>query len=381
VSRRRILVLTGKRGGYGAMKPMLRALRGDPRLELQLVVTDQHVDPRFGATVAEIRAEFDVAGELALDQANDTPQARAEALGRCVSGMARLFGELRPDLCVLYGDRGEVLAAALAATTMNVPIAHVQGGDRSGSLDEVMRHAITKLAHLHFPSIPSSAERIARMGEETWRIHTVGDTHLDPIVAGEHAPPEAVAAAFGLDLGKPVLVVLQHSETSAPQDSYAQMVETLEAVRQSGHQAVVVHPCSDAGYEGVLRAIEELAQPPQFRVRINVEAPLFMGLLKLAAALVGNSSSGIIETPVLRLPAINIGRRQDARLSAENVLHVGHDRAAIRAAIERTLGEKFRAVAAACEQPYGDGRAGERIAHVLTTVPLDRRLLVKPITY
>jgi GDP/UDP-N,N'-diacetylbacillosamine 2-epimerase (hydrolysing) len=380
-SRRRILVVTGKRGGFGAMKPMLRALANNPDVELQLVATDQHLDPRFGCTILEVIGEFQIAGQVPMRQRDDSGAARAEALGNCVIGMAQLFEKLRPDLCVLYGDRGESLATALVATTMNVPIAHIQGGDVSGSVDEWMRHAITKLAQIHFPSVATSADRIARMGEEEWRIHTVGDSHLDCIAAGEYADAAAVAKEFDLDISQPVLVVLQHSETTAPADAYAQMHQTLLAVRDTGHQAVVIYPCSDVGYDGIIRAIRELGCGPQFRIRQNIAAPLFLGLLKVSAVLIGNSSAGLIETPTLHIPAINIGRRQAGRLCAENVIHIDHDRRSIAAAIETALSPAFRDVVAGCSQPYGNGRTGEQIAGILAKVPIDGNLLIKRMSY
>lgn len=379
---RRIFVLTGKRGGFGAMKPMLSLLRDRPDLELQLVVTDQHVSAKFGNTIAEVRRDFAVAAAVDMEQADDSALARARALGVCANRMADVLARLDPHVCVLYGDRGEVLAAAMAATILGIPIAHLQGGDLSGSLDEQMRHAVTKLAHLHFPSTEDSARRILRMGEEGWRVHVVGDNHIDLIVAGEYAPAEQVARGLDLDLSKPVVVVLQHSETTAPDQAYPQMVETLEAVRAAGHQTVVVHPCSDQGYQGVLQAIGELAVGPQFRVRVNLDAPLFWGLLAKATVLVGNSSAGLIETPTFRLPAINVGRRQEGRLHAENVIHVGHRRCEVAAALDKAVYDgAFRAACQSCSQPFGDGRAGERVVDVLGSVALDRRLLVKKMAY
>jgi GDP/UDP-N,N'-diacetylbacillosamine 2-epimerase (hydrolysing) len=374
---RRIMVLTGKRGGFGAMTPMLRLMQSDPTIELQLVITDQHMNDYFGRTEREVRQEFNIAGAVDMRQADASPESRACALGTCLEGMARTLAKLRPDICVLYGDRGEVLATAIAATTMNIPIAHLQGGDVSGSLDDPMRHAITKLAHLHFPSTEASAERIRRMGEEPWRIHVVGDNHIDPIIAQAYRTPQEVARELNLDLSKPIIVVLQHSETTAPDASYDQMVETLTAVRDLGHNAVVIYPCSDAGYDGIVTAIKEIAQPPQFHVRVNLDAPWFWGLLSTASVLVGNSSAGLIETPSFRLPAVNVGRRQIGRECAENVLHVGHDRNEILRAIETSLSDEFRAVAAKCRQPFGDGHAGRRIFEILRDVPLDRRLVVK----
>ncbi len=380
--QRKIFVLTGKRGGFGAMKPMLRLLRDADDMELQLVVTDQHVSERFGRTIREVEQEFQVAAAVDMEQEGDAPWQRAKALGVCLTRMSDVLERLKPDFCVLYGDRGEVLATATAATTMGIPIAHLQGGDLSGSVDEQVRHAVTKLAHLHFPSTEESGKRIAGMGEEPWRIHVVGDNHIDLIVVGEYAGREQVAQALELDLSKPVVVVLQHSETTAPNDSHAQMVETLIPVRELGAQTVVVHPCSDVGYGGIIQAIEELAVGPQFRVRVNLDAPLFWGLLSLASVLVGNSSAGIVETPTFRLPTVNVGRRQEGRLHAENVIHVPHEREAIRQALQRTLhDEDFRRAVKNCRQPYGDGRAGERVADILRATPIDRRLIVKRMTY
>lgn len=379
---RKVMVLTGKRGGFGAMKPMLRVLRDDPAFELQLVVTDQHLNPRFGRTIAEVEREFPIAAAVDIGQTDDSALGRAQALGRCVTLMAETLEQLRPDCCVLYGDRGEVLATALAATTLGVPIVHLQGGDVSGSVDEQMRHAMTKLAHLHCPSTEMSARRILAMGEESWRVHVVGDNHIDLIVAGEYLSPNEVGSQLDLDPGRPIVVVLQHSETTAPDSAYAQMVETLEAVRCIGCQAVVVYPCSDVGYQGVVQAIDELAVGPNFRVFRNLDAPVFWGLLAIASVLVGNSSAGIIESPTFRLPVVNVGRRQENRERAGNVLDVPHERGAILAALRQSVADPdFRAEVAMCPQIYGDGRAGERVVDLLRRTEPDSRLWVKRMTY
>lgn len=379
---RKVMVLTGKRGGFGAMKPMLRLLRDDPAFELQLVVTDQHLNQRFGRTITEVEREFPIAAAVDMEQRDGSALGRARALGVCAERMADTLDQLKPDVCLLYGDRGEVLATAMAATAMGVPIGHLQGGDVSGSVDEQVRHAVTKLAHLHFPSTPESAERIQKMGEEPWRVVVTGDHHLDLIVAKEYAARDEVARATGIDPEQPIIVVLQHSETTAPEQAYQQMVETLHAVRDTGLQAVVVYPCSDVGYEGIVRAIEQLAVGPRFHVFRNLDAPVFWGLLSIASVMVGNSSAGIIETPCFRLPALNIGRRQENRLHAENVIHVEHERGAIAAALDRALLDTtFRAAAASCRQIYGDGMAGSRTVDAIRDVSLDSRLLVKRMTY
>ena len=379
---RKVMVLTGKRGGFGAMKPMLRLLRDDPVFELQLVVTDQHLNQRFGRTITEVEREFRIAAGVDMQQRDGSGLGRARALGVCAERMADVLGQLKPDICLLYGDRGEVLATAMVATALGIPIGHLQGGDVSGSVDEQVRHAITKLSHLHFPSTPESAGRILKMGEEPWRVVVTGDHHLDLIVAKEYALRDEVARATGIDPEQPVIVVLQHSETTAPEQAYQQMVETLHAVRHTGLQAVVVYPCSDVGYEGVVRAIEELAFGPQFHIFKNLDAHIFWGLLSIANVLLGNSSAGIIESPYFCLPTVNIGRRQENRTHSENVVHVEHARDAIKSALDKVLFDKtFRASARSCRQVYGDGNAGLRTVTAIRDIPLDSRLLVKRMMY
>ena len=379
---RKILVLTGKRGGYGAMKPMLEILRDDSTIQLQLVVTDQHLNPSFGMTVNEIEKDFSVAAKVDMRQRGGLSKDRSRALGICVIGLTDAFEDLKPDLCVLYGDRGEVLSAALVATTMRVPIVHLQGGDLSGSVDDQMRHAITKLSHLHFVSNKLSAERVVRMGEDSSRVHVIGDNHIDSIIRGNYASPEKVAMELNIDLAKPILVVLQHSETTEPDNSYKQMIETLSAVNGFNEQTVVVYPCSDSGYQGVIRAIDEFSHHENFRIRKNLDAEIFWGLLSIASVFIGNSSAGIVETPCFGLPTVNIGRRQIGRLCSSNVLHVSHDRNEISSAIETSLFDKlFITQSNECSNPYGDGTAGEKAANLMKAVDINSDLFVKKMTY
>jgi len=212
------------------MKPMLKILDDADDFELNLVLTDQHVSKKFGNTIEEVEKDFSVAAVVDMKQVDDTAVSRSSALGECMIGMSRVFKTLKPDVCILYGDRGEVLSTAQVATMFNVPILHLQGGDLSGSTDEQVRHAITKLSHLHCPSNMQSYNRIIGMGEEKWRVKVVGDNHVDLIVAGEFKGEECVRKEFDLDISKPIFVVLQHSETTAPELSYYQMSETLKAI-------------------------------------------------------------------------------------------------------------------------------------------------------
>lgn len=382
MSRRHIAVLTGKRGGYGAMKPMLRAIDTDPLLRLSLIVTDQHVNPRFGATATEVARDFRIAAAVDMEQADGSPVARGRALGLCLNRMPDVLDELRPDILVLYGDRGEVLATAIAAIHLGIPIAHIQGGDLSGNVDELMRHAMTKLSHLHFPSTAESAERIRSMGEEEWRIHVAGDNHVDPIVAGDYSDERTVRQRYGIAEGERPIVVLQHPETTRRRDHYADMRALLEAVLERGHRTIIVYPCSDQGYDEIVRAIREVKSHPGVSVHQNIDAPDFWGLLAIAGAMVGNSSAGLIETPYFKLPAINVGQRQLGRAHAENVIHCDADRQSVAGALATALGDsRFRERVAHCSRPFGDGFAWQRVVEVLRTVAIDADLLNKRMTY
>lgn len=383
---KRIAVLTGKRGGYGAMKPMLRAIETHPDLELQLMVTDQHLDPNFGRTITEVEADFEVASAVAMPGQDGSSHGRVTALGDCLKGMAEELARLDPDVLVLYGDRGEVLTTAVGATHFGIPMAHVQGGDISGNIDENMRHALTKLSHLHFPSCEASAERIRGLGEQHWRIHVVGDNHVDPIVAGDYASPGQLREKLGLDLASPPIVVLQHPETTRRRDHRADMAGTLEAVlataRETGSEVVCVYPCSDQGHEGVIEAIESARGAENLHVFKNLIAPDFWGLLACARVMVGNSSAGLIETPYFPVAAINLGERQKDRQHADNLLHTEFGVANVRTALSRVASEDWQARVRDCARPFGDGHAGERIVSVLAETDLaDPALIDKRMTY
>ena len=375
---RRIAVLTGKRGGYGAMKPMLRLIEAHRDLELALIVTDQHLDPKFGATLAEIEREFRVAARVPMTAQDGTAPNRVRALGACLTNMADALTTTAPDVLVLYGDRGEVLAAATAAIHMRIPIAHVQGGDLSGNVDELIRHAVTKLAHLHFPATQASAERIRAMGEDDWRIHVVGDNHLDAIVAGEYTPAAELRGRYSIADGEAPILVLLHPETTRVRDSYRDALAVFEPVLAERRRTIMVYPCSDHGHDGIVRALEELRERPGVSVHRNIDAPDFWGLMAIAAVLVGNSSAGLIETPCFRLPAINVGDRQRDRLRAANVIDCELESGEVRKALDRVLRDpQIRTQLQGCSQPYGDGRAGERIVETLARVEIGPALLDK----
>jgi GDP/UDP-N,N'-diacetylbacillosamine 2-epimerase (hydrolysing) len=382
VSQRHICVFSGKRGGFGAMTPTMDAIEAHPDLRMSVVVADQHLYDRFGKTISEVQQKFRVAGAIDMEQRGDSNRDRARALGVCLSKAADVLGELAPDILLVIGDRGEVFAACVAAHNLRIVIAHVQGGDISGSLDEPVRHAITKLAHIHFPSTDASARRILAMGEESWRVHVAGDTHVDQLLNDSITPPGELRERYALPENEPFVLVLQHSDSTVPQHSRAQMAETAAAVLGTGLRALFVYPCSDQGFEGIIAEIDAAAPHPRASVHRNIPAPDFAGLEAIAGCLVGNSSAGLIEAPYFGLPAINIGDRQIGRERSDNVIDVPYDRSAIRAAIDRALADtSYRAHLKRVRPPFGDGTAHRRITDVLASVELGEKLLNKRMAY
>ena len=379
---RRICAFSGKRGGYGAYVPLLRQVAGDPELELLILLADQHASAVFGSTGEEARAAFPDAELEVVDIGtgrSDFALTRVENLGRCLHEVGRVLERWQPDVVLVHGDRAEHLVVALAALTLDIPVAHTQGGDRSGNVDEIQRHAISKLAHLHFAETDAAAERLLRLGEEDWRIHVVGSTYVDRIVQGLYASPAEARASVGLDATEPFLLVLVHPETWRSREENRRLAEkVLEGVRLTGLRAVATYPVSDPGYGAVLEALQADAT---LILRPNVENDVYLGLMADAEALVGNSSAALIEAPYLGLPAVNVGGRQAGRERDANVIDSEESAAAVAASIGRARSADFRAGLEGLPTRLGDGRAAERIVAVLKQTDRDTRLLRKRLTY
>jgi len=305
-----------------------------------------------------------------------------KSLGVFLISVTDTLVRLEPDIVLVVGDRGEHLIAALAAAHMNIPVAHIQAGERSGNIDGLTRHAIARFAHIHFASGPDAAERLRRSGEEEFRIFMTGAPQLDELVNGEAASPEELERRFGLSLDEPLLLVVQHPVTEEFGDGVEQMRETLEAVCELAYQTVLIFPNNDAGSDD-LRLMIERYHRPFMRVERNLPRDVYAGLMRSASAVVGNSSSGLIEAPAFHLPAVNIGNRQRDRARGSNVIDVPYDRAAIVEAIRTAINPAFREqLEASGDSPYvGDGHVSERIVQILRTIPLDEKLLRKQLAY
>jgi GDP/UDP-N,N'-diacetylbacillosamine 2-epimerase (hydrolysing) len=386
MTRRRVLAVTGIRSEYDILSSVFRAVEARSDLELQVFVCGAHLAEAAGRTVAEVRADgFPIADECLSLLAADDPLARVKGLGVQLMGLTQTVARLRPDWLVVLGDREESISTALVGAYADVPVAHLCGGDLAiGNVDDQVRHAVTKLAHLHLVTNRDSAERIRRLGEQDFRIHDVGNPGLDRLLDEPPLDDAELARAIGIELprGAPLVVVIQHVISSEHAEGYAQMQATCGALRELALPAVVIHPNTDAGSEGIRRAIAELAGSPGIATARNLPRRVFVNLLRRASCLLGNSSAGILEAPTLGLPTVNVGNRQLGRLHGGNVQFVPHEPAAIATAVRRAVhDEGYRAAVAAAGSPYGDGQSGPRVARLLAETPIDRRLLVKEMTY
>jgi UDP-N-acetylglucosamine 2-epimerase (non-hydrolysing)/GDP/UDP-N,N'-diacetylbacillosamine 2-epimerase (hydrolysing) len=395
VKPRVIAVFTGNRAEYGLQYPILRAVDKHPDLDYRLLVSGAHLDPDFGRTLDEIRADgFRIDAEVTIAMDAASAFSTAQAIGSGVLAISETLARVKPDVTVVYADRFEGLAAVVASSQMNIPTAHIEGGDltEGGALDDSVRHAMTKLSHLHFTTNAQATNRILAMGEEEWRVHTVGFPAIDLISEGRYAPPQEVAERLGLDLGRPVVLFTQHSVTTEFDRAGEQLAPSMAAMEQlaaADVQVVLTYPNNDAGGRAIIDRLEGLRQRavPNVQVHRSLGRHLYHGVLALAldasrrVACVGNSSSGIKETPVFGCPTVNIGSRQLGRLRGANVLDVDYDAAAIAAAARRCLFDAaFRDVCRATENPYYLGGAGPKVAQVLADVRLDQALLRKKMT-
>jgi GDP/UDP-N,N'-diacetylbacillosamine 2-epimerase (hydrolysing) len=380
---RRIAAVTVSRSDWGHLRPVLEAIRSAPGLSLQLYVAGMHLEPDFGLTVREIERDgWPIAARIPMTETDDSPHGVAASTSKGIEGFARAYAETRPDLVLVLGDRFEMLAAAVAALPFALPVAHIHGGEETeGAMDNQIRHAITKLAHLHFASADAHARRIVQLGEEAWRIHTVGAPGLDRLKAVSAPPREALAASLGLDAGAKWLVVTFHPVTLEYRDTAAHVSELLAALEKADAQIVMTYPNADTAGRVIIERIEEFAaRHPRVRLARSLGEEIYLSLLTHADAMVGNSSGGLIEAPSFALPVVNIGSRQRGRLRGANVIDVGYGREEILRGIEKALDPGFRAALKGLANPYGDGRAASRITEVLRTVPLDSRLIQKRFT-
>jgi UDP-N-acetylglucosamine 2-epimerase (non-hydrolysing)/GDP/UDP-N,N'-diacetylbacillosamine 2-epimerase (hydrolysing) len=390
---RRIAIFTGSRAEYGLLYPIVRAIAAHSNLEYFLLAGGTHLTPEFGLTLDEIAADgFCVYREVAAPAREQSQAYTALSIADTIAAVSGILAELQPDALVVYGDRFETFGAAIAASQMNIAVAHVEGGDytEGGALDDSVRHAITKLAHLHFTTNAQAAGRVLALGEEAWRVHNAGLPALDLAREGRFAQPDELIGEFGFDVTRPIVLFCQHAIATEPERAAAQFRPSMDALLQlagEGCQIVITYPNNDAGGRAIIAELERAPRRPGIHVVKSLGRRRFHGMLHLMGnvgrgVLAGNSSAGIKEARAFQCPAVNIGTRQDGRLRAANVIDAPHDAAAIANAIRRAVAhDAFRRSCRTCENPYGEGNAGIRIADTLARTASNAALLRKKLTW
>jgi len=373
VRTKKICVITGTRADYGILKSVLSNIELHPNLYLQLVVAGAHFSKEHGETYKQIEKDgFWISARVAPWKPE---YSTAQFFSECIVGFEDAFKHLKPDVVIVLGDRIEMLAAALAANYLNIVVAHIHGGDLSGTWDDSQRHALTKLSHIHFPGTKKSAERIRQMGEPWTNIYITGNPALDVILKEKlYTSVELMKKGFPVNK-RPLLILVQHPVTDEVDNSEYQIRETLAAINGLGYNTIAIFPNTDRGYQKIVERLKKKA--PNVTVYNNLDHKTYLSLLAIADALVGNSSSGILEAPSLKLPVVNIGDRQAQRERAENVIDTSYGRQDIKLSIRKAVSKKFRKSLKFCKTPYGNGTAGQMIATVLSDLDLSAELLKK----
>src|SRR5664279_374041 len=380
--KRTIAVVTTSRADYSHLYWPLHDLARHPDVELKLAVMGSHLSPEFGATVGEIERDgFPIATRIECLLSSDTDIGMAKTIGLATLSLADCLGQMRPDLLLLIADRYEMLAPASVALALRIPIAHIEGGEISeGAIDDAVRNALTKMSHVHFTSTFEARARVISMGEEEWRVHRAGAPSIDHLRRNTLFTREQLEAQLHLDLTEPSAVVTYHPVTIA-RDTTREADEVFTALREVPGQILFCYPNSDAGGRALIQRTEQfLSQRPDARIFVNLPALTYWSLLRNVDLMIGNSSSGIMETPSFALPTVNVGMRQQGRERARNIIDAAPNKADILAKVAIARREEFRCSLEGMQNSYGDGTASEKIVSVLTSVPLGEELLIKKAT-
>jgi UDP-hydrolysing UDP-N-acetyl-D-glucosamine 2-epimerase len=377
---RTIGVVTVARSDYGIYRPILLAIRKQKNLRLHLIVAADHLCRRRGMTVQEIESDgFDIGDRIKMSPPSDTPAGIAFAMAKGIEGFAKVFRSRKPDLLLVLGDRFEMHAAVSAAMPFGMPVAHLHGGEiTEGAVDNQFRHSISKMSHFHFVATKENRRRLLRMGEEPWRVIVTGAPALDNVRAMQLMTPAEIERETGIKLAQAPLIVTFHSVTLEPDKTALHIGELLAALDRVGLPVLFTYPNVDMGSRLIVSAIQEyLKTHRDCRLVKSLGTRLYFSVMKHAAAMVGNSSSGIIEAASLHLPVVNVGNRQGGRLHGRNVMDVQCERTRLAAAIRRVTSPSFKSRIRGLRNPYGDGNAAARIVSMLSEITLDPRLVMK----
>lgn len=380
---RKIAVVTGTRAEYGLLYWIIKGIHDDPELELQLIVTGMHLSPEFGNTVNEIEQDgFPVAERVEMLLSSDTEAAIATSMGLGMIGFAKAYERLKPDVLLVLGDRFEIFAAVSAAIPFRIPVAHIHGGESTeGAIDEQLRHAITKMSHIHFPAVEDYRKRIIQMGERPQSVYCFGSPALDNIYRLKLMEKEELCNDLCIPPDKKIGVMTYHSVTLEKDTADVQISEILKALKKFPDiYWVFTLPNADTGGRIIIKRIKEFVNENQESCKVfaSLGQVRYLSLLKNADIMVGNSSSGLVEAPSFELPVVNIGERQKGRIRARNVIDMPYClEDAIRNAISKGTSDDFRNSLRAIENPYGEGNTSEKILNILKSLTLSESMIKK----
>lgn len=374
---RKICIITGTRAEWGLLSPIARLLSQRSDTELQIIATNMHLLPTYGHTVDLIRADgFTVNAEVPMEAASDSRADTARATGRCLEGMASAFEKLRPDMVVILGDRYEMLAVATAATIMRIPIVHLHGGEISeGAIDDSIRHAITKLSSLHLTSADIHARRVMQMGEAPETVFNIGAIGVENALAVKPMPKEELESFLGIKIDRRSMLVTFHPVTACDEDPASQFRAILAALDNFPSSSVIfTYPNNDARGAAIIDLIRRYAASNPSRVAAvpSLGMQRYLSALHYVGAVVGNSSSGIIEVPSMGIPTVNIGNRQQGRLAADSVINCSATTPDISRAIAKALLSETQRLASLTLNPYFQPDTAARAVEIIATDPLSR---------
>jgi len=376
----RLLFVTGARSEWGYIRPILRLCQ-ERGIDYRICATNMHLLPSHGLSVNEIRENgFEISDEIYMAVDGNNHYTQAKALGVFLCSFTDVVTRIKPDWIILAGDRGEQLIGGLVGAYTYTPVAHIQAGELSGNIDVVARHALGKFAHIHMAANKDAADRLRRLGEQAFRIHNVGAPQLDELEQGEVSELTELESKYAIELSRPYMLVAQHAVTEEFDRAAQQIEVTIAAIDTFDLAKVWILPNNDAGSDIVRQGILKQRRADVYLFE-NLKRQDYLGFMRGAACMVGNSSSGLLEAPSFGLPAVNIGRRQAHRVQGKNVINASFEVAHIVAAIKTALSPEFREAISGCENPYGDGKSSARILDILASTRRDDRLLIKELTY
>lgn len=380
---KKIVVVTGTRAEYGYLKPLMHAIDKERELQLVPIITGMHLISDFGDTYKIVQKDFPKSVKIDMTLNGDSLKDMADYLSTGIKNFTEYLNENRPDMIVVLGDRSESLAAGLAAMYLNIPIAHINGGDVTGfTIDESIRHIITKIAHIHFAHTKLNAERIKKMGEEKKRIFVTGALTLDTILNTKISSKDEIFKKYNLDSNKTTFLVIQHPITTLDDKGYSEMKELFLALDTLKEQTIVIYPNCDAGSKRLIDLLESYRDKQYIHIFKNLPHEEYLSLMKSVDLMMGNSSSGIIESPSFKIPVINIGKRQQGREKSENIVDVESDKNKLLKAIDFALNNKdFQKKVKRCENKFGDGNAAKKIIKKIKEVKINDKLIQKKLTY